>query len=78
VRERIRRTFVDDADRPGRDVEQPDAIVALRREVDPVAGIDVSSRIDLLQKIFFAVTWIFSSNVPPPDISTPIPATAVP
>jgi hypothetical protein len=28
--------------------------------------------------IFFAVTWIFSSGTPPPDISTPIPATAVP
>jgi hypothetical protein len=32
----------------------------------------------ILILIFFGITWMLSSNAPPPDISTPIPSTTVP
>jgi hypothetical protein len=64
------------------------ALIALNRTKDdgddPMVrrlanlGLTLGLASVLLILIFFVVTWIFSSNAPPPDISTPIPATAVP
>jgi hypothetical protein len=64
------------------------ALIALNRTKDdgddPMVrrlanlGLTLGLASVLLILIFIVVTWIFSSNAPPPDISTPIPATAVP
>jgi hypothetical protein len=64
------------------------ALIALNRNKDggddPMIrklanlGLTLGLASVLLILIFFAVTWIVSSGNPPPDISTPIPATVVP